>query len=132
MNLFKSLFILMIFLVASCKKERPKQVWIYNDHEVTMLNGNVKQISISYQSEPAGFFYRVYFDEQGNLTRSEKRKFSIVQMENVSDSTIENERIQYAVQRDADGRRIAITGSIFNKDYNLTDKSKTEDAISSK
>ena len=99
-------------------------VWLCDDHEVTSLKGNVKQISISYNSEPAGFFYRIYFDEQGNLTHSEKRALDIVQMEHESDSTIITENIKYSLSSDSNGNKITIVGSISR---NLANKSKSED-----
>ena len=94
MNLPKSLLILTIFVVALCKKERPTQVCIYDDHEVTMLNGNVQQVSILHNSEPPDFFYYIYFDEEGNLTHVEKRTLDIAQMEHETDSTIGSQKIK--------------------------------------
>lgn len=132
MNSPKSLLILTIFLVASCKKERPTQVWIYDDHEVTILNGNVQQVSISHNSEPSDFFYHIYFDVEGNLTYVEKRTLDIAQMEHETDSTIGSQKIKYSLQHDGNGNKIAIVGSISGTDNNLRDKSKGEYTNSSK
>jgi hypothetical protein len=120
--------------MASCKKERPKHVWIYDEHEVTILNGNVKEVSTGDSTLSANYYY-VHFDEQGNLTHSEKRTLDIAQIEHETDSTIGSEQIKYALQHNANGNKIAIIGSIAGKDSlfgELTNKSKWKYNIRSK
>ena len=129
MNLYKTLLLCLIVLLTACKHKKPAVVWFFDEESLTMLNGNVEQVSISYNSQPTYFFYRLYFDEQGNLTHSEKRALDIVQMEHETDSTIINETIKYSLKSHFNGNKIAIVGSISGVGV---DKSKAEDKYTNK
>jgi len=117
MNLFKSLLILMIFLMASCKRERPKHIWIFDRDDLEMLNGNVDQVTIGDSSSSKDEYYHtVKFDESGNLIYSEKRYLDVMIMEKKTDSTIEDTKTRYHVLSDLLGNRTAITGNVSGKD----------------
>jgi hypothetical protein len=124
MHLYKSVLLFIVLLLTACRRERPTTVWLCDDYEVTLLKGNVKQVLISYNSQPTDFFYRVYFDEEGNLTHSEQRALDIAQMEHQTDSTIITENIKYSLQSDYSGNKVAVVGSISG---DLSNKSQSED-----
>lgn len=108
MNLFKSLFILIIFLIASCKTQTQQQSWFRDDAEITILNGKVKQILVINEPKDK-YFYLGRFDDKGDL------KYTIRHFELEWDdkdgkhSEINTDTLEYSSVYDDAGKKIATT-----------------------
>lgn len=116
----------MLVLFASCKKQRPKQVWIYNEDGAEMLYGNVKELSIGDSAK--GDFYAMYFDREGNMSKSINRSISIsqtiIEKDSTKDTTVYIDTIKYIFEFGQNGKKTAIIGNVSS--VNLQYRSKWE------
>jgi len=113
----------MVFLVTACGRQRPETVWLFDDDELTMLNGNVKEIAIGNDAPSTNLFYRAYFDRQGNLLRSERRTAITSGFLRAFNITRDTTKMEYSILNDENGKNIAIVGKSLG-DNHFTSKWK--------
>ncbi|MGZ3763241.1 MAG: hypothetical protein ACXVB0_21020 [Mucilaginibacter sp.] len=103
-------------LFLSCKKQGPKQVYLYDEDGPEMLNGNVKMASIGDSTQKAGYFYKTYFDEEGNMSNSVVKHILVLGQDTVvTDTTTSIYKIKYTFVYGTNGEKTAIIGHGFTE-----------------
>ncbi|WP_295799725.1 hypothetical protein [Mucilaginibacter sp.] len=111
MNLFKSLLILMIFLIASCKKQVPPLTQVYDFGEVEALRGKVKQIIMGADTPHTNFFYRADFNREGYLTYIRSTRPDTRTVRRKTSNLINTRETGYKYEFDKNGNKTAVIAS---------------------
>jgi len=105
----------MLVMLASCKKQGPKQVWIYSQDGTEMLYGNVKQVLIG-DSALKSDFYMIYFGKDGKMAGSINRTTDISTTALGSDTSFYIHQVKYGFMQDSNGKITGIVGRDSSND----------------
>jgi hypothetical protein len=128
----KSILVLTVLLLASCHGQKLAHVWFYNEDDVEMLNGNVKQVFVGNDSLGNHQYKSIYFDEDRNIRQFNERSVYFTKSYGVADTFISTSRTKFVLQKGKAGNVQAIIGFYFDIDSAISDNHKTVDEGKSK
>lgn len=113
----KFLSILIIAGIYSCKKHAAQRLLFLDDIDGgiswEILSGNIKQVITKGIGQKKDFYQNILFDEQGDLTFTERQYMDIAITEHSTDSTMVIEKIKFKTTR-GDDSSITITGDYID------------------
>jgi hypothetical protein len=103
MRFYKSILIILVFFIMSCKKPGPVQTRLYAEDGMEVLNGSVKEIFSGDSSARMHSYYKYDFDERGDMTSLIEKTVDIITTEGKTDTDIDIDRRKYVVNYDKNG-----------------------------